>query len=415
MSSLLELPTHLEDLWMARFAHRAVRMTSSSVRELLKVTERPDFISFAGGFPAPELFPIQEISETVTRILQNDGARALQYSATEGFRPLRELIAANMNRQGVPANVDNVLITTGSQQALDLLGKVLIDEGDPVLVEAPTYLATLQAWSVYGAQFNCVNTDQKGFDAADLAGKINLRTKLVYCIPNFQNPSGATMPIERRERLIKEAARYNLPIVEDDPYRELRFEGQPVPRLIELESALNQTRNDGYTGNVIYLTTYSKVLAPGLRVGSIVAAAPLIRKLVQSKQSSDLHTPTLNQMIAYELDRQGFLESQAQRVARSYKERRDVMMQAIHEHFPCEVQMTRPEGGMFLWLQLPNTIDTSLLLQRALDMKVAFVPGESFYANGLGQNCLRLNFSNASLDKIREGIARLGQALRAML
>ena len=414
MSSLLELPTHLEDQWTARFATRGLRMTSSSIRELLKVTERPDFISFAGGFPAPELFPVQEIAETVNRVLHDDGARALQYSATEGFRPLRELIATKMNRQGVPATVDNVLITTGSQQALDLLGKVLINEGDPVIVEAPTYLATLQAWSVYGADFQSVTTDHNGFVLDELEARLSLRTKLLYCIPTFQNPSGATLTLDRRLKLIKLASRYNLPIVEDDPYRELRFEGQPVPRLIELESPPSFERNEGYAGNVVYLSTYSKILAPGLRVGSIVAASPLIRKLVQAKQSADLHTPTLNQMVAYELDRRGFLESQSQRVAVSYGERRDVMVEAIREHFPAEVHLSVPEGGMFLWLTLPKHYDTTLLLQRALDIKVAFVPGESFFANGGGQNCMRLNFSNASLERIREGIARLGEALRQL-
>ena len=421
MLSVSDVPvTGSEAYWFSRLATRARRMTSSAIRELLKVTERPDFISFAGGFPAPELFPIEQINATIQRILTTEGATALQYSATEGYRPLREHVAARLRAQGVPVTVDNVLITTGSQQALDLIGKVLIEPKDPVLVEAPTYLATLQAWTVYGADFRAIPADHQGLQVEGLGALITPETKLLYCIPTFQNPSGSTLSLERRQQLVELATAHRLPIVEDDPYRELRFEGPDLPRLLEIEAAANPSDGSEYRGNIIYLSTYSKVLAPGLRVGYVVAAAPLIKKLVQAKQGSDLHTPTLNQMVAYHLDREGVLDVQARRVAESYKERRDVMLQALKEQFPEGTRCSSPLGGMFLWVTLPDTrlpdgawrYDTSLLLEKALESRVAFVPGESFFSDHSGHNTLRLNFSNSHPDLIREGVSRLAQALR---
>ena len=407
-------PAQLDDYWTDRLASRARRMKSSCVRELLKVSERPDFISFAGGFPAPELFPIKEVAEVSQRILEHDGYRALQYSATEGYRPLRELIASRMRERGVPADVENVLITTGSQQGLDLIGKVLVDEDDRIMVESPTYLAMLQAWAVYGADFHSIQSDASGLIPEDVESQLanGLDPKMLYCVPTFQNPSGSTLSAERRQRLVEMTSKRGLAVVEDDPYRELRFEGEPLNRLIEIDAQLHAPRsNEGYDGNIVYMTTYSKTLAPALRVGVIVAAIPLIRKLVQAKQSSDLHTPTFNQMIVYELEKVGFIHGQAKRVAAVYHERRDVMLETLLRLFPSEVECRAPLGGMFLWIRLPLRYNTADLLQRALERKVAFVPGESFFADGSGHNTMRLNFSNCSPDLIREGIARLAELL----
>jgi 2-aminoadipate transaminase len=397
--------------WETHFARRAQRMTSSAIRELLKVTEQPDFISFAGGLPAPEIFPVEEVAAASRRILRKRGATALQYGATEGYRPLRELVAEEMTRDGVPATADNVLITTGSQQALDLLGKIFIDPGDRVLVESPTYLATLQAWSCYGADYVEAPSDEEGVNPEKLGAALRPHPKLLYCLPNFQNPRGVTLSASRRERLVEVAARHRLPIVEDDPYRALRFEGEHLSRLIALE-AERQEGGAPYDGNIIYLSTFSKILSPGLRVGWVVAAPAVIAKLTQAKQGTDLHTATFNQMLAYDLLRSGFIARHTHEIVRTYRERRDAMLEALDAHFPEGVHWTRPEGGMFLWVTLPEGVDAADILREAIAHKVAFVPGAPFHASGGHANTLRLNFSNATPEKIAGGIARLGIVLR---
>jgi 2-aminoadipate transaminase len=399
--------------WDERFAQRTSRMTSSAIRELLKVTEQPDFISFAGGLPAPDVFPIAEVAEAAERILRERGAQALQYGATEGYRPLREWVAARMTAEDLPITADNVLITTGSQQALDLFGKVFVDPGSRVLVESPTYLAALQAWNAYGATYMEAPADGDGMRIAGLDRLLLAAPRFVYCLPNFQNPGGVTLPLERRERLVALAGKHNVPLVEDDPYRELRFEGAHLPRLIQLDAA--QRNEAPYAGNVIYTTTFSKILSPGLRVGWVIAAHEVIAKLTQAKQGTDLHTATFNQMIAYELASAGFLERHARTIVRAYRERRDAMLAALAEEFPSSVKWTRPQGGMFLWVTLPASLDAADLLSDALEYKVAFVPGAPFHSDGSGANTLRLNFSNASPETIREGVRRLGLALRARL
>ena len=397
--------------WDAVYAERTRRITSSAIRELLKVTEQPDFISFAGGLPASEVFPVAEVAEATARIFAERGAQALQYGATEGYRPLREWIAEHMTAEGVPTSIENVMITTGSQQAIDLIGKVLLDEGDRVVVESPTYLAALQAWNVYGAAYLEVPTDGQGMRTGELRRLLLKHPKLIYSLPNFQNPSGVTLSLARRQRLVELAARSGIPILEDDPYRELRFEGQPLPRMILLESARQEQHSAPYRGNVIYTSTFSKVLSPGLRVGSIIAAPPLINKLVQAKQSTDLHTATLTQMVAYELAKDGLLTRQAGRIAEVYRRRRDTMLAAMSLHFPPGTRWTEPHGGMFLWVTLPEGLDAGLLLQAAIKEKVAFVPGAPFHPGGGGANTLRLNFSHATPEEIHQGIARIGRAL----
>jgi len=405
----------MQTQWDSVYAARTERITSSAIRELLKVTEQPEFISFAGGLPAPEVFPVAEVGEAINRILEERGQQALQYGATEGYLPLREWVARYMSGQGVPTSVENVLITTGSQQAIDLLGKVLLNEGDPVVVESPTYLAALQAWNIYGARYLPVPTDEWGMRTGGLQQLLAKRPKLLYCLPNFQNPTGATLSLSRRRRLIEQAADQGLPILEDDPYRELRFLGKQLPRLISLESARLEQHTAPYQGNVIYASTFSKVLAPGLRVGSIVAAPSLINRLVQAKQSSDLHTPTLNQMLVYELARDGFLERHTRLIIDVYRKRRDSMLTALAEHFPAETRWTEPEGGMFVWVTLPAPFEAARLLATAIEEKVAFVPGAPFHPGGGGDNTLRLNFSNATAEAIYEGIARLGAAAHRLM
>ena len=399
--------------WDERFAQRTARMTSSAIRELLKITEQPDFISFAGGLPAPEVFPVAEVAEATGRILRERGAQALQYGATEGYRPLREWVAGRMTGEGLPITTEQVLITTGSQQALDLLGKIFVDPGSRVLVESPTYLAALQAWNAYGAEYAQIPADGAGMRTGEIERLLRTHPRFVYCLPNFQNPGGVTLPLERRKRLVALAAKHGVPLVEDDPYRELRFEGEHLPRLIQLDA---ERRDEApYAGNVIYTATFSKILSPGLRVGWVIAAREVIAKLTQAKQSTDLHTAMLNQMIAYELGVSGFLERHAKTIVRTYRERRDVMLAALAEEFPAGVTWTHPQGGMFLWLTLPEDVDAADLLRDAIERKVAFVPGAPFHADGSGANTMRLNFSNASPENIREGIRRLGAALRARL
>ncbi len=396
--------------WSERYATRTGRMTSSAIRELLKITEQPGFISFAGGLPAPELFPVEEVAEVAQRVLREAGQVALQYSATEGYRPLRELIARRMTDEGVAATVDNILVTTGSQQAIDLVGKILLDPSDAVVVESPTYLAALQAWNAYEASYIGVPSDQDGMDVELLEEIASRQPKLLYCQPNFQNPTGVTLSRERRERLVDISGRHGLPVLEDDPYRQLRFEGRHLPRLIGLESA-RQGNHGEYRGNIISLSTFSKILAPGLRVGWVVAAPEVIAQLTQAKQGTDLHTSTLDQMIAYEMLRTGYLEDHQQLIVRTYRERRDVMLASLAEHFPPEARWTRPEGGMFVWVELPGAIDASELLREAMKQQVAFVPGQGFHVDGSGRNTLRLNFSNSTPAQIHEGVDRLAQAL----
>jgi 2-aminoadipate transaminase len=401
--------------WEQRFAQRTRLMHGSAIRELLKVTERPDFISFAGGLPAPEVFPVAEVTAAAQQILQQQGAQALQYGATEGYRPLREFIAQQMAEEaGFPVSSENVLITTGSQQALDLIGKILVDPGDTLLVESPTYLAALQAWNAYGARYQEVAADEQGLQIEALESALAAAPKFLYTVPNFQNPSGITLSLERRERLVEIARRAGLPIVEDDPYRELRFEGDHLPRVFDLDGQRRASASD-YAGDVIYINTFSKVLAPGLRVGWIVAAAELISKLAQAKQGTDLHTAMLSQLLAYELARSGFIKQHLPTIIHAYRERRDAMLAALAEYFPEGVSWTHPQGGMFLWVTLPDGIDTEKALPAAIEQKVAFVPGTSFHPAGGGSHTMRLNFSNARPEMIYEGIARLSKVLQPYL
>lgn len=397
--------------WEYRYAQRTQRMGSSAIRELLKYTELPDIISFAGGLPAPDVFPVKEFREACERVLIEQGPQALQYSTTEGYLPLREMIARHSASYGIKITPENVLITSGSQQALDLLGKILIDPGDRILVESPTYLAAIQAWNAYGAEFISVPVDDNGMNTDLLEEALRAGPKFIYALPNFQNPSGVTLSLERRRVLIELADRYGVPIVEDDPYGQLRYDGDHLPPIVVMDSQFRDDETPCYRGNVIYLSTFSKTLAPGLRLGWVVAPPEVIGKLVQAKQGADLHTATFNQVVAHEVSRGGFLGRHIRLIREVYGKRRDLMLAAMDRHFPPEVDWTHPQGGLFLWGTLPSYMDAKDLLKTCLDKKVAFVPGEPFHPTGGGKNTMRINFSNATHDEIQTGIQRLGEAI----
>lgn len=397
--------------WAHRYAQRTKTVKSSIIRELLKLTQRPEVISFAGGLPAPEVFPVARFQEACHHVLQRQSATALQYGPTEGYRPLRELIVEHMARYGILASVDNVLITSGSQQALDLIAKLLINRGDRILVESPTYIGALQAFDLMGAEYVTVPIDDDGLQTCEMERALRSGPKFMYILPNFQNPGGVTLSRARREELVTLSDKYGIPIIEDDPYGQLRYEGEHVTPLVVLDRT-SLPRDSGYKlGNVIYLSTFSKVLAPGLRVAWIVAPPDVIAKLVQLKQSTDLHTSMFTQMVVYEAARDGFIDDHVKLIRRTYSQRRDAMLQALHDYFPPEVSWTHPQGGLFLWVTMPAGVDSSRMLQTALRQDVAFVPGDAFYPNGDAGSHMRLNFSNAQPEQIKEGIRRLSIAV----
>ncbi|WP_293910369.1 PLP-dependent aminotransferase family protein [Deinococcus sp.] len=388
--------------WTSRLSTRARTMTASAIREILKITQSPDVISFAGGLPAPELFPMDAVKSAFEAVMTRYGSAALQYSTTEGHPPLREWIAA---QSGIPAS--NVQIMTGSQQGLDLLGKILISEGDVVLVESPTYLGALQSFQPYLPRYVEMPTDEQGIDVDALETLLaSTPAKLLYAVPNFQNPTGRTLSLERRERLLDLTARHGVMVIEDDPYGQLRFTGEHLPSLYSL--ALERAGGDPEQVNVIYSSSFSKTLVPGLRDAWVQAASPIIQKLIQAKQGADLHTPTLNQMIVAEL-LDDTLPRQVEIVKKAYGERARHMLTQIELHFPRGAQYTRPEGGMFLWVTLPAGTDTVPLLAKAVARKVAYVPGSPFFALGGGENTLRLSYSNAQPDAIERGMKALGE------
>ena len=405
----------METPWDHRYAQRTQRMTSSAIRELLKLTEDPEVISFAGGLPAPDVFPVEEFSAACGQVLKEWGALALQYGSTEGYLPLREMIARHTGRYGISVTEENILITSGSQQALDLIGKVFINPGDRILVEEPTYLGALQAWNAYGAEYVTVRMDENGMVTDELENALRSGVKFIYVLPNFQNPTGVTLSAERRQKLLEIADQYGVPIIEDDPYGQLRYEGENLPSIVSMDNEYRRNGNNEYRGNVIYLSTFSKTLAPGLRLAWVIAPAQVIRKLVQAKQGADLHTSTFNQIVAYEVARGGFIDRHIWLIRRVYGERRNIMLDAMEELFPPGVQWTKPKGGLFLWGMLPKEMDTTEIFKIAVARKVAFVPGTSFFALGGGKNTMRLNFSYSNPDQIQIGIERLANVLKEMI
>jgi len=402
----------MQTLWDYRYAQRTQKMRSSTIRELLKFTEYPDVISFAGGMPAPEVFPLEAFKEACIKVLTENGPASLQYGSTDGYLPLREMIAQHATRYGMNVSAENILITSGSQQALDLIGMIFINPGDRILVESPTYVGALQAWSAYQAEFISVPIDENGMIPEELETRLKAGPKFIYALPNFQNPTGVTMSYERRLKLIEIADRFGVPIVEDDPYGQLRYEGEHLPPLSVLDNQIQASPNR-YTSNVIYLSTFSKTLAPGIRLAWVIASQEVINKLNLAKQGADLHTSTFNQMVAYEVANGGFLNDHVKFIRKVYKERRDAMIDSLSEHMPQGVVWTKPQGGLFLWVTAPECVDCQDLFEDAAKEKVAFVPGSSFYAEGGGNNSMRLNFSNENPNNINEGILRLSKLIKA--
>lgn len=387
-----------------QFSDRMELLKASEIREILKLTQQPDIISFAGGLPAPELFPVAEMEKISAKVLQEMGTQALQYSPTEGFGPLREKIASRMAKVGVETTADEVLIISGSQQGLDFSGKIFLNPGDVVVCESPSYLGAINAFKAYQCQFLEIETDDNGMIMEDLEEKLAKTddVKMIYVIPDFQNPSGRTWSIERRERLLEIAANHDLPIVEDNPYGELRFEGEIPPSLRSMDK----------DGRVIFLGSFSKTFCPGLRLGWVNAAPKMLEKYIFVKQGSDLQTSSMAQrelsvfMDEYDLD------IHIEKIKDVYKKRRDLMMDTIKKEFPVEAKFTYPEGGLFTWVELPEHINTRDLMVKAVENKVAFVPGGSFFPSGNKENAMRINYSNMPEDKIVEGITRLGALLK---
>lgn len=389
-----------------KFAKRAATLKASEIRELLKLTEKPEIISFAGGLPAPELFPIDKITEIVQDILQNDAKAALQYSATEGFVLLREIIA---NQRMILANVkttpDNVLITAGSQQGIDFSARLFLEDGDYVICEDPSYLGAINVFNTYHAKYLPIPMDEEGMIMEELEETLKAypQAKLIYTIPDFQNPTGRTMSVARRKRLAELAAQYQIAVIEDNPYGELNFEGKRLP-------AIQSFDNEGW---VIYLGSFSKTFCPGYRIGWICAESVVLNKFVMLKQVADLQCSSIAQReVAYFMQRYN-LDEHVNSIIAVYKKRRDLMLAGIAKHFPAGIKYTIPAGGLFTWVELKPGIDAAELLIEALKENVAFVPGAPFFANGGNHNFLRLNYSNMPEARIVEGIERLGKVLHA--
>ncbi len=384
-------------------------MKKSAIRELLKLTKDPEIISFAGGLPAPETFPIEELVEITNEVLREDGEKALQYGSTEGDDKLRELIAELYKKMGFDISIKNVMITTASQQGLDLLAKIFINRGDKILVGLPSYLGGLQAFKAYGAELVGIEFDESGMRSDDLETKLaelkvaNDLPKFIYIIPDFQNPAGVTMPEKRRKEIIEIARKYDILIIEDSPYKEIRFEGKHQESLYTLEGR----------GQVINFGTFSKIFVPGFRIGWVIAYPEIIDKFVKAKQATDLCTSPFVQKIAAKYMEKGCFESNLKKTIQLYKEKKDIMMKAFEKYMPEGVTWTKPEGGLFLFITLPEYMDSEILFQKAIKKKVAFVVGHAFYCNGKGRNTMRINFSYVPKDLSEIGVKRLAEVIRS--
>ncbi|PTL81639.1 PLP-dependent aminotransferase family protein [Vitiosangium sp. GDMCC 1.1324] len=385
-------------------AQRMSRMKASALREILKVAERPDVLSFAGGLPAPELFPVEAIAQAHAEVFVDEGRAALQYSTTEGYGPLREWICAHLGERGLRAATDQVLITNGSQQGIELVAKAMLDPGDLVVVENPSYLAALQTFSGYEASFAVVGSDHDGMRVDELERLVaGRKPKLIYLVPNFQNPKGTTLSLERRHALVRFAQKHRILILEDNPYGELRFRGEHLPSLASLDDE----------GVVVTLGTFSKTLAPGLRIGWAVGPREIIRALVIGKQASDLHTATLAQRATARLLSRFDYNANLDKLRAVYGERCLAMLSSLEKHMPEGTRWTQPDGGMFLWVELPRGMSADALFPHALEKRVAFVPGSPFFAAEPRTEFMRLNYSNRPPELIEEGMRRLGAVIAA--
>ncbi|MBX9458666.1 MAG: PLP-dependent aminotransferase family protein [Rhizobium sp.] len=399
--------------WDQVFATRANRMKASEIRELLKLLEQPDIISFAGGIPDAALFPTEAVTAAYAKVLSGDQAStALQYSVSEGYRPLRDWIVGEMKTLGIDCRAENVLITSGSQQVLDYLGKIFLSPKDTALVTWPTYLGALGAFNAYEPAYDRLTpmSNRETSTYHDAASKAGGRVKFAYCVPEYSNPTGETMPLAAREWVLDLADELDIAVIEDAAYQSLRYDGEGVAPILALDIARNG--GDIEKTRTLYCGSFSKTLAPGLRVGWVVAAESVIRKLVLVKQAADLHSSTINQMVIAEVAA-NVMDRQIERLRATYSARRDRMLAALERSMPAGVAWTRPLGGMFVWVTLPEGVDGAELLAAAIrDFRIAFVPGKAFHADGSGANTLRLSFSCASFEMIDEGIGRLGDALR---
>ena len=389
-----------------KYSKRVPADGTDAVGAILQAAADPKIISFAGGLPAPEVFPVKEMKATVDKVFEEHGQEAMQYGAAKGVTALREVIQQHVKeKENVDSELDNVLVTTGSEQALDLVGKAFVDPGDTVLVEQPTYLCALDVFRSYGANFASVEMDEDGMkmDALEEALKANPNTKLIYTVPNFQNPTGRTMTEERRKQLAELAEKYDVYVLEDNPYGEIRFAGQHVPAVKSFDKS----------GHVLYMSTFSKTLAPGFRLGWLVADEDVVNKLTVLKQSADLHTDNLAQFAVAQFFTDNDVDAHVKEISDLYGKRKDLMLEGIKKYFPEGVKYTNPEGGMFLWVEVPGVDDTVELFKECLEHDVAFVPGDPFFAGEAQPGAFRLNYSNMKEDQIEVGLKRLGAALTA--
>ncbi|MDA8188493.1 MAG: PLP-dependent aminotransferase family protein [Dehalococcoidales bacterium] len=388
--------------WQAKYSTRADSLFGSMTRALMHLLADPEVISFGGGIPAPEFLPVRQVKDITNWILDNCGPDALQYGTTEGYPPLRRYLVERYNAIGFELAEEDVIITSGSQQGIDLIAKLFIDRGDVVVLEDPTFLTALQAFGAFQARYLTVPIDDQGMQVDSLPEILEKnQVKFIYTIPNFQNPTGVTLSLERRKKLVDIAGHYGIPIIEDDPYGELRFSGQALPSLKSMDRGQN----------VIYLSSFSKILSPGLRVAALVAPRGVMEKLVFAKQAADLHTSTLAQMVAYEFFHRGLLPAHLAAINEVYRSRRDAMLRAMETNFPEGVAWTRPEGGFFVWVTLPPRMNTTELFADAVAEKVVYVPGSHYFANGGGENTMRLNFSACNEERIDLGMQRLGRVV----
>lgn len=394
-----------------KFSRAAKAMKRSAIREILKLLNKPEMISFAGGLPSPDSFPVEEVKEITGYILDTQGAQALQYGTTEGDSELRKMLIERHSRQGLEIKPGNLAISTGSQQALDILGKIMIDPGDYIICGLPSYLGGISAFNVYGAKMKGISFDEKGMKADELEEavarllELGKKVKFIYIIPDFQNPAGITMPESRRREILEIAEKYNLLIIEDSPYREIRFEGEHQKLVYELDNS----------GRVITLFTFSKIFAPGFRIAWLIGHEELIDKFIMAKQSADICSPVIVQKIAAEYIKRGLLDKNLVTTIELYRKRRDKMLDSFEKHMPAEVSWTHPEGGLFLFLTLPERMNADEVFVKAVENNVAFVKGSVFYCNDTGKNTLRMNFSYANEDQIEEGIKRLSRVIKQML
>lgn len=391
--------------WQSLYAERVRLAQGPTLRDVLRFGTDPDLISLAGGFPAPELFPVDAFQDAANTVLSSESAIALQYGPTEGYLPLRAFLAERLSRSGIAANPEEMLITNGSQQGLDLVAKLLVDPGSIVVVEDPTYVGGLTAFGSYQSSYLVVPVDAEGMKVdvlAELLQREGAKPRLIYALPNFQNPGGNTLSLDRRHQLLELSYRYGIPILEDDPYGELRYEGKSIPSIKALDTG----------GSVIYLGSFSKILSPGVRLGWVVASKEIIERLADVKQGMDLNTNSFVQHVVYQVCRDGLLEKHIEKVKPIYRERRDVMLRALAKRMPEGSMWSRPSGGLFVWAQLPSGVDAKAMLVESLKEKVAYVPGIVFHPHRDRTNTIRLNFSAVPIPRIREGIRRLGRVAK---